>query len=117
MICRNLLNQGLKNKYFLLNFWALLSVIFITCFSGNILSTLITPDVKPINSFHELMKSNLKIYIVYKTYVYYGIIWAEAWNDHKFLQLRSIPSQLIYLPNGFQVRQVFKIVLFLFKKY
>jgi hypothetical protein len=50
-----------KSDNFLLTVWAFVSLIIITCISGNILSSIVNQDMTSINTFEELSNSNLSI--------------------------------------------------------
>ncbi len=57
-----LLNNCQKTSdNFLLTIWAFVSFIIITCISGNILSSIVNQDMTSINTFEELLNSNLSI--------------------------------------------------------
>lgn len=45
----------------LLTIWAFISIVIISCISGNILSSIVNRDMTSINSFAELVDSNLSI--------------------------------------------------------
>ena len=57
-----LLNQGFNEKEtLLLNIWALMTVVLVSCYSSNIRSSLIYQPMKTINNFEELIKSNISL--------------------------------------------------------
>jgi hypothetical protein len=57
-----LLNNCQKSSNnLLLTIWAFISIVIISCFSGNILSSIVNQDMTSINSFEELVNSNLTI--------------------------------------------------------
>lgn len=89
-ISRIILNQG-SRKYicFLVNLWALISVIFVSCFSGGILSSILVRDMKAINTFEDLISSDVRIICFNNTFIYYGIKYADNWNDDKLKWLRD----------------------------
>jgi hypothetical protein len=60
--CSYLVNCGSnKNETLLINMWSFASMILISIFSGNFLSSLVNQDLKNIESFQELVNSNLTI--------------------------------------------------------
>lgn len=84
-----LLNQGIRlNNCLLLNLWSLIAVIFISCFSGLILSSLLIMNTKSINTFEELMSSDMRIICFNNTYSYYAINWANYSNDEMLSRLQ-----------------------------
>src|SRR5687768_10989992 len=88
-ILRIFLNQGWKRYIcFLVNIWALISVIFTSCLSGGVLSTILLQDMTAINSFAELMSSNMRIICLNNSFIYFGIEYAEEWNDDKLKRLK-----------------------------
>ncbi len=57
-----LLNNCQKtSNNFLLTVWAFVSLIIINCISGDILSSIVNQDMTSINTFKELLNSNLSI--------------------------------------------------------
>jgi hypothetical protein len=62
LVSSYLLNNCQKTSdNFLITVWAFVSLIIITCISGNILSSIVNQDMTSINTFEELLNSNLSI--------------------------------------------------------
>jgi len=79
-VSRILLNQGYRyseNANFLFTIWSLISIILISCFSGNIYSSIINKNIITINDLNELIKANITIISPNNSMIYYNV----AYND------------------------------------
>jgi len=82
-----LVNQGRTfSSGSLIKLWALMAIIFAVSFSMGIFSSLVTQEFKTIDTFQEMIDSNLTIMSGNNSFVYWGI--ANPENDKKFLQLK-----------------------------
>jgi hypothetical protein len=62
LVCSYLFNNISKtSNNFLLTIWAFTSVILISYFCGDILSSLVNQDLTTINTFEELVQTNISI--------------------------------------------------------
>lgn len=80
-ISRILVNQGWRryiSTNFLMNLWALITVIFISCFSYGILSSLLIRNTKAINTFEELMSSKMQIICFNNSFIFWNIRYSNA---------------------------------------
>jgi len=79
-VSRILLNQGYRysgNSNFLFSMWSLILITLISCFSGNIYSSIINKNIIVINDLNELIKTNLTIVSANHSMIYY----MTAYND------------------------------------
>ncbi len=86
---RYLINQATnKNVSFLTNVWGLVSVIFVSCFSGGIYTSIVYKDMKTINTYEEMLKSNLTLIGGDNSYLFHSIKWVHHNHYIKFIELK-----------------------------
>lgn len=87
-IIGTLLNQGFKDRTkFYLNIWSLMTIVLIPCYSASILSSLLFQPMKTINTFEELVVSNLSLVTGNYSALYYLHQWPG--NDPKLLYIHK----------------------------
>jgi len=62
-----------------------MALIICSCFSVGILSSMVTREMKTINTFEELIDSNLSIISANNSYIYWGLTYQKS--NIKFRQL------------------------------
>ncbi len=88
-IIRYLLNQGNSAKNdLLIILWAFVAFLITSCLSAGILSTIVAQEKKTINTFEELIDTNLTIISGNNSFVYWKIKYIDS-NDMKFQQLAN----------------------------
>lgn len=85
----SLFQSSTKRVSYLVDLWALIVVILTVYSSGRILSSLVVKNRNTINTFEDLMSSNMKIICVTDSFMYYAIKFAQYWKDDKLLRLRD----------------------------
>jgi len=68
----------------LVNLWSFISMILVFCFSGGILSSIVTQGIKTINTFDEMIDSNLTIVSGNWTNIFFSIQYKK---DKKLIDL------------------------------
>ena len=61
LIFSYLFNKSTKVNNLILSIWTYMSIIFVCCINGNILSSLVKQDMTTINTFQELIDYNYSI--------------------------------------------------------
>jgi len=88
-IIRYLLNQATaKNIYLLTNLWALASVVILSLFSGAIYTSIVNKEMKTINTYEELINSNITLVSGNDSFLYHSIKWVHHNKYSKFIQLK-----------------------------
>jgi len=89
-VSRILLNQGrlTSSSNFLLTLWSLISVIFISCFSGKIYSSMIKQDLKAINNVQDIIESNLTVICNNYSTIYYMVRHNDPSPEIRLLEKR-----------------------------
>jgi predicted PurR-regulated permease PerM len=89
-IIRYLLNQGktAKNELLII-LWAFVAFIIISCLSAGILSTIVAQEEKTINTFEELIDSNLTIISGNGSLIYWIMKYIDSNSNTKFQQLEN----------------------------
>jgi hypothetical protein len=89
-VSRILLNQGIltSSSNFLFTLWSLISVIFISCFSGRIYSSMIKQDLKTINNVQDIIESNVTVISNNYTTIYFMVKFDDPSPEIRLLQKR-----------------------------
>ncbi len=98
-VSRILLNQGIStsSSNFLFTIWSLISVIFISCFSGRIYSSMIKQDLKTINNVQDIIESNVTIIGNNYTTLYYMVKCNDPSPQIRLLEKRIKFENEIYV--------------------
>jgi hypothetical protein len=63
-------------------------VIFVSCFSGGIYTSIVYKDMKTINTYEEMLKSNLTLIGGDNSYLFHSIKWVHHNQYIKFIELK-----------------------------
>ena len=89
-----LLNNSPRIKdNLLLTIWSLMTLIFIACIHGNILSSLINQDMTTFHSFQEIIDSNISI--IGGKWSYFDV-FNKTWTDIDNFKLLINRSDFVY---------------------
>ena len=105
-LLRPLLNQTMgkiSNQKLLTIIWSFMALTITTCFSGGILTSVVFREQKNINSFDEMIDSNLTVLTYNNSWVWSQYENVLLWNkslDEKFERLtprlKFFPRSLLY---------------------
>jgi hypothetical protein len=91
---RYLLNQSMDSKTnnLLMRVWLPMALILTWCFTGGILTKIISPENLVINTFEEMIDSGVKIYTNNGSWIWHQFNNKNQWNktlDYKMSMLEN----------------------------
>ena len=106
---RHLLNQPLKrvtSESLLTNIWSFMAFIITVCFSGGILRSIVFREQKNINTFDEMIDSNLTV-LTYNN----SFVWSQYDSVRNYKQtldenLKRLKQRLKYFPRDLLFNEV-----------
>ncbi len=63
-------------------------MIFVSCFSGGIYTSIVYKDMKTINTYEEMLKSNLTLIGGDNSFLFHSIKWVHRNHYIKFIELK-----------------------------
>ena len=100
-VIRHLLNQSTNstsNDNLLMRVWLPMAMILALCFSGCILSKIISPEKRVINTFEEMINSGLKVYTNNYSWIWWQFSHRNKYNAKLDYKLSMIEGQVDFSP-------------------
>ena len=103
-ILRHLLNQSMRKELrerLLINIWSLMALTITACFSGGILTSVVFREQKNINSFDEMIDSNLTVLTYNNSWIWSQYENVLLWNQPLDERLKRLSPRIKFFQGVF----------------